>query len=205
MRYRLTGDYRQMSGFSVRFAEQYFDEALPLGDSEVFVDCGGFDGDTVLQFCARTGSHKHIFCFEPSPANFNRAQQRLAEVGNLSLIPLGVSDRKGSLCFDPGGGSASYVTLEGSISVDVVTIDEYIPDRVSYIKMDLEGWELPALKGGRRHITEDHPKLAIAVYHKASDFWQIPEYVFSIRNDYQVYLRHYSEGWSESVMYFVPS
>ena len=47
--------------------------------------------------------------------------------------------------------------------------------------------------------------LAIAVYHDIVDFWRIPEYVLSLRPNYQIYLRHYTEGWSETVMYFVPN
>ena len=89
--------------------------------------------------------------------------------------------------------------------IQAVSIDEYIAARVTYIKMDLEGWETQALAGARRHITVDHPKLAISVYHDAADFWKVPEYVLSLRDDYDVYLRHYSEGWSETVMYFIPN
>jgi hypothetical protein len=63
---------------------------------------------------------------------------------------------------------------------------------------------LKALDGARRHIERDHPKLAIAVYHRASDFWKIPEFILGIHKDYQVYLRHYTEGWIETLMYFVP-
>jgi FkbM family methyltransferase len=204
MLYRLTGDYSHMTGFSVRFNEQYFDPVVRLSDEEVFVDCGGFDGDTILEFCSRNPKYKQIYMFEPSPPNFDRARKRLEGFENLSLIPVGVSDVKGVLAFDPGAGSASSVSMAGSMTIDVVSIDEYISRPVSFIKMDLEGWELQALTGARRHILEDHPKLAISVYHHASDFWRIPEYVLGLRDDYNVYLRHYSEGWSETVMYFIP-
>jgi FkbM family methyltransferase len=204
MTYRLTGDARHMSRFSVNFKDQYFDPVAPLSDSEVFVDCGGYDGDTVLEFCSRMARFKHIYMFEPSPANFERARVRLRRVKDVSLIPYGVSDKPGKLRFDPAGGSASAVSTSGSMAIDVVTIDDYIPGAVTYIKMDLEGWELQALKGAKRHIVEDFPKLAIAVYHNASDFWRIPEYVLHLRDEYSIHIRHYSEGWSETVMYFVP-
>jgi hypothetical protein len=85
-----------------------------------------------------------------------------------------------------------------------VLLKAYTPEYGDFIKMDLEGWELKALQGAVRHIREDHPKLAIAVYHHPSDFWRIPEFILSIRDDYDLYLRHYTEGWSETVMYFVP-
>ena len=70
--------------------------------------------------------------------------------------------------------------------------------------MDLEGWELKALHGTKKHILENHPKLAISIYHNSADFRKVPEFILSLRDDYDLYLRHYSEGWSETVMYFIP-
>jgi FkbM family methyltransferase len=204
MQYRLTGDYRCMDGFSVRFNEQYFDPVVRLTDNEVFVDCGGYDGDTVIELRSRNPKYKAIYLFEPSPANFAKAKLRLQAFDNISLIPMGVSDVKGTLSFDPSAGSASCITNSGSATIDVVSIDEYIVVPVTYIKMDLEGWEFRALQGSKRHILDDHPKLAISVYHDARDFWRIPEYILGLRDDYDIYLRHYSEGWSETVMYFIP-
>jgi FkbM family methyltransferase len=204
MLYRLTADYAHMSQFTVCFDQQYFDPVIRLSNAEVFVDCGGFDGDTALQFRSRIADYKRIYLFEPSPANLTKASARLSDLERLSLVPLGVSDAAGTLSFDPSAGSASAVNAAGSMTIDVVPIDDYISEPVTFIKMDLEGWELQALKGARKHIIADHPKLAIAVYHRPSDFWQIPEYVLGLRDDYDVYLRHYSEGWSETVMYFVP-
>jgi FkbM family methyltransferase len=204
MLFRLTADYEYMRDFSVRFDEQYFDSIATLSESEVFVDCGGFDGDTVLQFCGRAKKYRHIYMFEPSEANVEKARRRLEDVANLDVISLGVSNENGTLSFDANGGSASAVSSTGSASINVVTLDDFIQREVTYIKMDLEGWELEALSGARRHILRDHPKLAIAVYHDSRDFWRVPEYVLSLRKDYAVYLRHYSEGWSETVMYFIP-
>jgi hypothetical protein len=42
------------------------------------------------------------------------------------------------------------------------------------------------------------------VYHQASDLWRIPQEIFSIRDDYTIYLRHYTEGVTETVMFFMP-
>jgi FkbM family methyltransferase len=204
MLYRLTGDYAHMAQFTVCFDQQYFDPVIRLSNAEVFVDCGGFDGDTALQFRSRVAAYERIYLFEPSPVNLAKASVRLSGFGNLSLVALGVSDAAGTLSFDPSAGSASAVNAAGSMTIDVVSIDDYISEPVTFIKMDLEGWELQALKGARKHILADHPKLAIAVYHRPSDFWQIPQYVLGLRDDYDVYLRHYSEGWSETVMYFIP-
>ena len=68
--------------------------------------------------------------------------------------------------------------------------------------MDLEGWEMNALQGSRGHIKLDRPKLAIAVYHHAKDLRLTYEYINKFDHEYKLYLRHYTQGWSETVMYF---
>jgi FkbM family methyltransferase len=204
VRFRRTGSYTHMGGYCVRLQEQYFDAACPLAPEDVFVDCGGFDGDTTEQFVRRCPDYQCAWLFEPSEVNMQKAKKRLAGVRDINFVPKGVSDKAATLNFNAGAGSASAIVESGDMSIGVTTLDKEIEGLVSFVKMDLEGWELKALKGARRHIERDHPKLAIAVYHQASDFRKIPEFIFSVRYDYEVYLRHYTEGWSETVMYFRP-
>ena len=203
VQFRRTGSYAHMSAYRVRLHDQYFDDVCPLRSGEVFVDCGGFDGDTTEQLARRCPQYNRVWLFEPSEVNMQKAKKRLAGARDIHFVPKGVSDQIGRLSFNSGAGSASAVSDSGDASIDVTTIDKEIEETVSFIKMDLEGWELKALAGARHHIERDHPRLAIAVYHHASDFWMIPEFILSIRSDYDVFLRHYTEGWSETVMYFV--
>jgi hypothetical protein len=46
--------------------------------------------------------------------------------------------------------------------------------------------------------------LGIAVYHHPADFWRVFESVTALRSDYNLYLRHYTEGWTEMIMYSLP-
>lgn len=39
---------------------------------------------------------------------------------------------------------------------------------------------------------------------KVDVFWKIPEQIFTIRDDYEIYMRHYTEGTDETVMFFIP-
>jgi hypothetical protein len=72
--------------------------------------------------------------------------------------------------------------------------------------MDIEGAEGIAIDGMKEHIKNDFPKMAISVYHKADDLWKIPNQIFSIRGkyDYEIYIRHYTEGTDETIMFFIP-
>ena len=178
---------------------------MVLPKKTVFVDAGGFDGDTTVGFCRRNPDYQKVLLFEPSAVNLQKARERLKDFHSITYIEKGLSDQAGILAFNPDAGSASAVSGAGSCKIAVTTLDEEVQSPVTFVKMDLEGWELKALTGAERHIRNDYPHLAIAAYHHPAHFWQIFEQVGAVRRDYKVYLRHYTEGWSESVLFFVPN
>ncbi len=202
LRYRLNPNPFYMREYEVRLKDQYLEDFMRY-QNEVFVDAGGFDGDTTEEFCRRYPDYKKVFLFEPSIRNMQAAKVRLAKLHNIEFLEVGLSDNAGCLYFNPDAGSASAVSNVGSESIDVTTLDKAVNEPVSFIKMDLEGWEMKALAGCKQHIVEDKPKLAISVYHGASDFRDVPRYILSLNPDYKIYFRHYTQGWSESVMYFI--
>jgi FkbM family methyltransferase len=204
--YRLSSDYRHLDGHTVRLKDQYFEEFMQY-DKEVFVDAGGFTGDTSEEFAARCPNFEHIYLFEPSQTNLEQAKQRLSSLipsNKIDFFDIGLSNKQEILSFDPEAGSASTVSTSGTTKIKVDRLDHLLAKKVTLIKMDLEGWERFALEGASDHIKKDHPKLAIAVYHHPSDFWKLKEFVFSVRKDYKIFLRHYTEGWSETIMFFLP-
>jgi len=105
--------------------------------------------------------------------------------------------------FDPDAESASRISPEGSLEIPVVRLDSEVLEAVTFVKLDLEGAECDALEGAREHIQRDHPKLAVSVYHDQRDFWRVPEMVLQMNESYELYLRHYTEGPLETVMYFI--
>jgi hypothetical protein len=73
--------------------------------------------------------------------------------------------------------------------------------RIDFIKMDIEGAELEALRGTESVLRQFRPKLAITVYHDFKDFWTIPQYLDSLGLGYQFYLRHFTIHSEETVMF----
>lgn len=183
---------------------QYFEDFLDLKENEVFVDAGGFDGQTSLEFIKHCPEYNAVYIFEPDSKNLKLAKENLAKYKNINFISKGLSNQKDTLRFDTGSGSASSISKNGSIEIEVDTLDALVDEKVTFIKMDIEGAEGLAIKGMKNHILKDHPKMAISVYHKVDDFWKIPEQILAIRADYDIYMRHYTEGTDETVMFFMP-
>jgi FkbM family methyltransferase len=199
--FRLTADPRYMREYCIRIEDQYFEPFMDY-TQEVFVDAGGYDGDTTEEFARRYPDYRKVIFFEPSSQNMAAAQNRLGKLRDVDFRSIGLSDSAGSLSFNATSGSASAVQNTGEQQIMVDTLDQAVDEPVTFIKMDLEGWEMKALAGAKRHIALDRPKLALAVYHQASDFRLIHEYVSTFDHGYKVYLRHYTQGWSETVMFF---
>jgi FkbM family methyltransferase len=202
--FRLSGDLSYMEDFTDRQKEQYFEEFLYLKEKdESFVDAGGFDGFTSMEFIKRCPGYRSVYIFEPESKNMEVAKARLANFTNVHFMPYGLSNKKGTVKFSIGG-SCSAIREDGEFEIPVDALDHIVHDYITFIKMDIEGAEGLAIEGARKTILNSHPRLAISVYHKCDDLWRIPEQILSIRKDYDLYLRHYTEGVVETVMFFIP-
>lgn len=202
--FRFSEDMKYMKDIEFAQERQYFEEFLNLKNDEVFVDAGGFEGETVLEFIKRCSNYRAVYIFEPEPKNILKAKENLKKYKNIYFYEKGVSNKKEVLKFSSGDGASSKITDIGDIEIHVDSIDNIIKEKITFIKMDIEGAEGVAIDGMKNHILNDYPKMAICVYHKPDDFWKIPEQIFNIRDDYKVYLRHYNEGITETVMFFIP-
>ena len=106
------------------------------------------------------------------------------------------------LHFQSGASGASKVSVDGDTCIKVDKLDHLLQgERVSFIKMDLEGSEYNALLGARETITKFAPKLAISVYHKKEDIWELPALILQMNEAYQFYFGHYSTAAAETVLY----
>lgn len=204
LNFKKSYNLKYMRGFKDLENLQYFEEFLNLNKKgEVFIDVGGYDGYTSEEFIKKCPEYSEVHIFEPEESNINLAKKRLQQYSNINFHHKGLSSQKKELKFDISG-SSSRITENGEVTIQVDRLDDLKISRVTFVKMDIEGAEYDAIEGAKETILKNHPKLAICIYHRKDDFWKIPELVLSIRNDYNIYLRHYSEGFSETVMFFIP-
>ena len=188
--------------------EYFIPEILPLGEHEVFVDAGAYTGDTISRFLAYVNQrYDKIFAFEPDESNFRKCQEYITKVGsdNIKLYCSGLWDKNQRLSFDSKADMSSAVDMGGNYEIDVVALDELlgIGQRISLVKMDIEGAELKALYGMKCLIKEYKPKLAISIYHKAEDIIAIPLYLKQLNPDYRFYLRHSNSYIYDSILFAV--
>jgi len=201
--FRLTYDLDHMRIFSDAQPRQYFEAFLPFGPEEVFADIGAYDGITSAEFARRCPEHREILVFEPNAKNLEVARQKLAAHPRVRFVPAAVGEREETVRFDQAG-SSSRITDRGGVEVKVEPLDKYTDTPFTFVKMDIEGAEGSAVAGAAEVIRRHHPKLAISVYHRPADLVDIPRQVLAIRDDYDIALRHYTEGFTETVMYFLP-
>jgi hypothetical protein len=86
--------------------------------------------------------------------------------------------------------------------VPVMPLDMLIDGKPTLIKMDIEGAELAALKGGRGLISENRPKLCVSAYHRPEDILALTDYIGTLRDDYRIGLRHHTEDRWDTCLYF---
>ena len=120
--------------------------------------------------------------------------------GNESGVRLTFASR-GSQTSVTRSAEPSGRTLEAStISLDDFAADRGI-ERIDYIKLDVEGAELKALRGAEGVLRTFRPTLAVAAYHSESDLIEIPSYLASLDLGYEFYLDHFSAGIPETVLF----
>lgn len=185
--------------------KQYFDipELSAIGENEVFIDGGCYDGVNTSQFMKWCeDKYRKIYAFEPDEENYSRCRDILSGKTDerFVLYNMGLSNREAEYRFHRAKDSSCF-TDSGEEIVRVTAIDEIIKEPVTFLKLDIEGAELNAIQGAERTIRKDKPKCAISIYHKPEDIWEIPALLLEYNPDYRLFIRHYTLLQYETVLY----
>jgi len=208
---KLSGDfslYQEVMG-----GVEYFDpDVVHLSDHEVLLDVGAYKGDVIVEFVRQTGGkYDQIIAFEPDKGTLAILEGTVAAhgIGGVEVRNMGAWHERAVLHFHDGRAGSSRVSeavesATPSTSIDVDTIDSILRGRrVTYISMDIEGAERSALLGGALTIATWKPRVAVCVYHKREDLYDIILLLASQVPGYRFFLRHYSDNQTETVLYAV--
>lgn len=206
MYYRLSWNGQHLT--QTQSGRKYFDWSLINRPNDaVYVDGGAYDGRSVIDFVDAYGeNYGTIHAFEPFPNSFGKLEANCSQYPNISLIKKGLWNAATTLMY-AGTGQSVTVAMRDSIakpdgSIETITLDEYLDEPPSLIKMDMEGAEVCALHGAKNSIKAGMAQLAICAYHLMDDLRTIPRLITDISDDYTLALRNYkTRGSAEIVMY----
>ncbi|MBR6223507.1 MAG: FkbM family methyltransferase [Lachnospiraceae bacterium] len=212
--------YERISGagrlFETDCREQYF--ALPHFEmnnpNEVFVDCGAYVGDTLERYIfKKEGVFRKIICFEPDPHNYQAMEERIQRLklewglddDKIQIHNEGVSDIARNVAVERYGknnGLGSHVVIgSDNDSGRVVSLDDAISERYTFLKADIESFEYNMLLGAKKGIQNNKPLLAICIYHNVVDFYEIPKLIKEFDLNYKLSIRQHSPVLSDTVLY----
>ena len=213
VRFRLDADFDGLA-HPVEHPQYFPPDLFAWSDDEWIFDGGAYDGDTVRALSAVHGNRfGHLLAVEPDPANFAKLTATVDALPSdvrarvtCRQVALGAEARV--LHLDPTGTASSATSTQaaaGTVAVQAETIDTLVAGaRPTFLKLDIEGFEIEALQGGRATIERCGPVLAVCVYHLQDHLWKIPLLLREWRDDYAFFLRpHNEEGW-DLVCYAVP-
>lgn len=200
---------------------QYFPSDIDLFstlDKIRFVDGGSFIGDTInpliIESEKRNKKIDYIACFEPDSQNILRLSEEIQKQKskftdtNFLIYPCGLWSENKILTFsNTGSATSSIVSDSGDDTIQIMTasLDKLlIGAKPNFIKMDIEGAEKQAIIGMKDIIAKYSPVLAISLYHKPSDLWELPLLIHKINENYNMYIRIYGNLGTELVLYCVP-
>lgn len=204
VRFRKTYKMKYINAVNIK--PQYFlKDIVPPCENEVFIDGGAYIGDTASEFLRlyQEGGNYKIYLWEPDEINISEIDNMLGVDAKYEVKPYAMWSRRDVLKFSGDGTSVSSVSDDG-IEVQADSIDnQHSADNVTFIKMDIEGAEIEALKGAEKTIKRCKPKLAICIYHEPDHLYRIPLMIKEMVPEYRIYIRHHSDTASETVCYAV--
>ena len=197
--------------FALVYRQYYLERdgvAIRPEAGDYVVDAGAFTGDTAVLFSTSVGSQGRIYAFDPVADNLDVCRLNFSRPGyeNITLLPYAVGEcNVDAPTVRLSEYSPGYRASTSDAPIPMRRIDDLIGDgtipRIDFLKMDIEGSEMAALRGAESSIRRFRPKLAISIYHKPNDFFEIINYVHDLGLGYSLFIDQHTIFDEETVLY----
>ena len=192
-------DFKMLNRSIEKSYGHYFDlDLIEPNSEEVIVDLGAYTGDTILDYIYTYGENKYqkIYAYDITEESLIKLKENVSRYPNIIVKKRAITDKTGITYIKKSevDNSANMTMDHGDDEVLETTLDDEVKEKITMIKMDIEGGEQKALRGAEEHIKKEHPKLLISVYHNVRDIFEIPKMIEQMDSSYQFYLRNYGGG-----------
>lgn len=137
-----------------------------LAPGDVVIECGAHHGCTAVLIANWIGTAGRVYTFEALPRNWDIIQRNIDQnrLRNVTLVRKAIGAKPGSIVVN----NASNATVGASFGtkVEMTAIDRYAHLNPTVLKIDVEGYEVEALKGAAQ-VLSSAPKLAIEIHDPA--------------------------------------
>jgi len=205
LHFRQNGTIKDLHNFIIeqeQYMPEFFVEHLKkkYGETLRLIDGGACYGVLLDSILKNKLNIQTYIAFEPDYENRKVLEKKLINMSLDSIIlPLGIGVKEIDLKFKSGEGMASHFDKEGESFVKVINLDATIFQKIDLIKMDIEGFELEALQGAEYLIQKQRPALAISVYHKPNDIYDLPIFLAKYYDNF--YIRQHGRYGFDMVLY----
>ena len=197
LRYKLTGDIRFLKEACSSEAEDF--ACLPCGQIRIAIDGGAYNGDTAKQMIRHFPNLKKIYAVEPDEKNHKKLCKFAADQINIVTEPhlAALWSGCGVGSFSTSGNRNSSLVSSSyehkMTNVPLLTVDSLENgEPIDFIKYDVEGAEREALQGSIHTIQKWRPSLAVSLYHRSDDLFDLPLFIREIYPNYRFFLRRVS-------------
>jgi len=134
-------------------------EHIKSGDT--VIDVGAFIGDHTIAYINKVGKDGHVYAFEPNKIAFDCLKHNCPSAAAFNV---GLSDKEEFLSYElaPNAG-AGRIKESGQVKIQTMCLDSLAIKDVSFIKIDVEGFEMNVLKGAQETISKFKPSMWIEI------------------------------------------
>lgn len=160
---------------------------MEVGPSDIVVDCGACEGLFVLLnlHAAR------VIAVEPLARMCDALRKNFTDCRNVTIVQAALGPRDGRVSIE-GSGIDAVPSLDDDGETPMLRLDTIVAREnlaPTYIKADLEGWEMDMLAGARETIFQHRPRIAITTYHKRDHWREIRDFLHAIHPGYHITFR----------------
>jgi FkbM family methyltransferase len=189
---------------------------------DIVFDIGGYIGDTALYFSSAVQDSGLVYSFEPNKELIPLLRENIIVNNRKNIVivenglydySMTVENKKTTdmIYYDDIIGNATHElnmepkTNEVNSKINLISLDDYIKInnilKINLIKMDIEGAEENALIGAKNTIIQFKPKLAISIYHKYQDLYNLALLIKSFQPEYKFYIRHTTNDIGDTILF----
>tara|TARA_X000000950_G_C13895348_1_gene652567 strand:- start:69 stop:1217 length:1149 start_codon:yes stop_codon:yes gene_type:complete len=180
------------------------------------IEGGVYDGEdtyNLLRILGKQKLFKKLYAFEPFIDAFNSGEYfKMIDFKKCEILQNVLWDSCGKVAFNvdinnPGNSSilsGEELDTSNLNNYDSVTIDSFAESReisIDLIKLDVEGAEMNILRGAEHSIAKNKPNLAISIYHRKEDLFEIPELLLKLNPDYKFTMSVSGPSFIDMVLY----